>query len=263
MHTVYEVRVEVEPSIAEEYFLWLKRHMADLVQAAGFEKAVLFSPDEPTPDKRVWVVQYLAPNRESLENYLTHLAHKFRADGLERFGNRFQATRQILNFQLQVPDLTARPDDLHIVSIQNKGGKMTTQVNWQKIRSELQRLSDVEQLKSEVHRIGSELRKFDYHSVLSPSAQAKVKQFEKRYSHLMRSLQQAQRQMDREFNRILKQIKGHRTDVTRVVAEQRSKLEKVSSQFKKRFTKKAAGAKKAATQAVKRAKTPVRKKRKA
>ncbi len=118
---------------------------------------------------------------------------------------------------------------------------MNTQVNWKKIRSEFQRLADVDKLKSEVQRIGSEIRKFDFHSVLSPSAATKVKTFEKRYAELMRTIHQAQRQMDREFNRIMRQIKGHRSDVTKVVAQQKSKLEKVSRDMQKRFTKKAAG----------------------
>lgn len=121
---------------------------------------------------------------------------------------------------------------------------MTSQVNWQKIRNELQRLADVDSLKSEVHRIGAEIRNFDFHSVLTPNAQDKVKNFEKRYTELMRTIHQAQRQVDREINRILRQIKTHGTDVTKVVNEQKEKLEKVSADFKKRFAKgtKVAGA---------------------
>src|SRR4051794_22118939 len=114
---------------------------------------------------------------------------------------------------------------------------MTTQVNWKRIRTELQRLADVEQLKGEVARIGAEIRKFDFHSVLSPAAAQKVKTFEKRYTVLMRTIHEAQRQMDREFNRILRQIKTHRSDVTKVVADQKDKLEKVSTDFQKRFSR--------------------------
>jgi hypothetical protein len=117
---------------------------------------------------------------------------------------------------------------------------MNTQVNWKKIRNEFQRLTDVEQLKAEVHRIGSEIRKFDYHSVLSPSAQSKVKTFEKRYSNLMRTIGQAQRQVDREFNRILRQIKTYRSDVEGTMTQQKAKLQKVSHDLRKRFSKKAA-----------------------
>lgn len=128
---------------------------------------------------------------------------------------------------------------------------MNTQVNWKKIRNEFQRLADVDQLKSEVQRIGGELRKFDLNTVLSPKAQARVKVFEKRYAELMRTLQTAQRQMDREVNRILRQIKVHRADVNSVVNQQKNKLEKVSRDFKKRFTAKMAYARTASSKAKK------------
>ena len=112
---------------------------------------------------------------------------------------------------------------------------MNPQVNWQKIRDEFQRLTDVEQLKSEVHRIGHELRKFDLQKVLSPAAQDRVKHFEKRYAELVRTLTKAQTQVDREFNRLMKQIKDHRSDVTKVMNEQKGKLEKISTVLKRRF----------------------------
>jgi hypothetical protein len=141
---------------------------------------------------------------------------------------------------------------------------MNTQVNWKKIRDELQRFADVDKLKSEVQRIGTEIRNFDFHSVLSPAAQAKVKNFEKRYSELMRTIQSAQRQMDREFNRILRQIKAHRSDVGKVVDQQKTKLEKVSRQMRKRFTKKAAGpVRTAGNPSSRKKKTTTRKRRKA
>jgi GTP1/Obg family GTP-binding protein len=119
---------------------------------------------------------------------------------------------------------------------------MNTQVNWQKIRSEFNRLADVDTLKSEVQRIGTEIRKFDFHTVLSPAAQQKVKAFEKRYTTLMRTISQAQRQMDREFNRIMREIKTRRKDVNKAVTQQKTKLEAVSKQFKKNFSKKSAAA---------------------
>lgn len=151
---------------------------------------------------------------------------------------------------------------------------MTTQVNWQRIRGELVRLTDMENLKDEVHRIGSEIRNFDFHSVLSPTAKERVKNFEKRYSDLMRTIHQAQRQMDREINRIMRQIKTHRADVTKAVSQQKEKLEKVSADFKKRFAmsakrsaaapkKKTATRKKSATSTAKSKTTTARKRRKA
>lgn len=117
---------------------------------------------------------------------------------------------------------------------------MAAQMNWQKIRNEFNRLTDVDQLKNEVQRIGNEIRNFDIHVVLSPTAKQRMKGFEKRYSTVMRSLSTYQRQMDREFNRILRQIKSHRTDVEKAVSQQKNKLEKAATGLRKRFGKKAA-----------------------
>ncbi len=121
---------------------------------------------------------------------------------------------------------------------------MNTQLNWKKIRDEIQRLAHVETLQAEVQRIGSEIRKFDFHTVLSPTAKLKVKSFEKRYAVLMRTIQQTQRQMDREFNRLVRQIKVHRSDVSKVVAKQKITLAKKSKEMKKRFASKAKPVKK-------------------
>lgn len=117
---------------------------------------------------------------------------------------------------------------------------MNTQVNWQKIRNEFSRITDVESLKTEVQKIRKELSKFDLNSVLSPAAAQKVKSFEKRYSNLMRTVHQAQRQVDREFNRILREVKVRRADVNRVVADQKSRIEKASNELRKYWAKSAA-----------------------
>ena len=112
---------------------------------------------------------------------------------------------------------------------------MNTQVNWQRIRAELQRLADAESLKTEVQRISGELRKFDYHSVLSPKAAERVKELEQRYDDLMRRMHLAQRKMDREITRILKRLKFHGDDAAENLAKQKSRLEKLSQTFKGRF----------------------------
>lgn len=124
---------------------------------------------------------------------------------------------------------------------------MRTQASWQRIRNEFQRLTDVDQLKSEVHRIGNELRKFDFHAVLSPSAQARVKSFERRYAELMRTMQTAQRQVDREFNKILRQVKTQRGSVTKVMTQQKNKLNGLRKKFSAGTSKMQKNASKRAT----------------
>lgn len=96
---IYEVKVEVENPVAEEYLLWLRSHINDIVEAAGFIKAEIFICEEAPKGHRVWVIHYHAADKSQIDAYLNHLAPRFRADGLSRFGNRFRAERRILIFQ--------------------------------------------------------------------------------------------------------------------------------------------------------------------
>jgi hypothetical protein len=110
---------------------------------------------------------------------------------------------------------------------------MAVQLNldWNKIRQEINRLSDINVIKSEVHKVRDEIKNFDYQSYLSPTAKKRVKDVEKRYNKLMKTVGSAQRQLDREFNKLIRQIQTHRdTAQSRIDAlkklaeEQKSKL---------------------------------------
>lgn len=258
--TIYEVRIEVDNEIAQEYRNWLKEHMAEIVTKGGFENALFFEEDPPNEHLQLFTVHYWAADQKVVNHYIENLAPAFRADGVERFGNRFRAQRRILNLHSAAHSLTSMQMSKQIDPTQRKDISMTSQVNWQKIRNEFQRLTDIDELKSEVQRIRNELAKFDFQSVLSPAATAKVKAFEKRYTVLMRTISKAQRQVDREVNRIMRQIKVHRNDVSKVMTEQKSKLETLSNDFRKRFVanKKNAAAKTARTPSRKTAKKATR-----
>lgn len=103
---------------------------------------------------------------------------------------------------------------------------MNPKINWQALTNTL---------KSEVQRVTAEIKNFDYQAVLTPAAQQKVKEFEKSYAQVMKRLQKVQRQADREFNRVLRQVKTQQATMMDVVGEQKSRLEKMSVDLKKRF----------------------------
>lgn len=132
------------------------------------------------------------------------------------------------------------------------------QVNWTKLKTELNKLTDVAKLKQDLQKIASDIRRFDFHTVLTPQAQERVKQFEKKYSDLIKTVHQAQRQVDREVNKIIRQVKGHRLladgkldSIRRVAQDQRVQLTKASQNLRKRWMgkkpakKKSGGSKKA------------------
>ncbi|HVK86944.1 MAG TPA: DUF4286 family protein [Kofleriaceae bacterium] len=95
---IYEVNVDVDAAIAEDYRAWLGPHVAELLTLPGFVDAACFDVVDPAPaDGRVAMcVQYRLRDRAALDGYLRDHAPRMRADGVARFGDRFRATRRVL-----------------------------------------------------------------------------------------------------------------------------------------------------------------------
>lgn len=125
------------------------------------------------------------------------------------------------------------------------------QINWTKLKGEINKFADLEHLKTEVQRLTKEISKFDIHAHLSPSAKARLKKVEARYVEVSKTLGKTQRQVDREVNRVIRQIKAQRSraekglDMLKAAAQGQSKrLEKARDMFKARVAQ-ATGTKKA------------------
>ena len=98
MAVIYEVELEVDRIIEAEYRAWLDAHIAEVLALPGFVAARRFERQEPpaTAGRFVICVHYELPDRAALDAYLNHHAARLRADGLARFGGRFEARRRIL-----------------------------------------------------------------------------------------------------------------------------------------------------------------------
>lgn len=95
---IYEVNIEVDAAAHDDYRVWLRTHIAEILALPGFTGAKLFEVLEPPPSAgRVGLcVQYALKDRAALDDYLRDHAPRLRADGVARFGDRFQATRRVL-----------------------------------------------------------------------------------------------------------------------------------------------------------------------
>src|SRR5690606_8390357 len=92
---VYEVNLAVDADVADAYAAWLGPHVEEILALDGFLGAEWFAVE--AEDGRVrWCVQYRLRDRAALQRYLDAHAARLRADGLERFGGRFEATRRIM-----------------------------------------------------------------------------------------------------------------------------------------------------------------------
>ncbi|MFC0676592.1 DUF4286 family protein [Lysobacter korlensis] len=95
---VYEVNVEVERELRDDYLAWLRPHIDEICALDGFTGASCFELREPPPSAgRVgFCVQYRLVDAAALEAYLRDHAPRLRADGVARFGDRFSANRRVL-----------------------------------------------------------------------------------------------------------------------------------------------------------------------
>lgn len=95
---IYEVNIEVDAAAHDDYRVWLRDHIAEILALPGFTGAKVFEVLDPPPSAgRVGLcVQYALQDRASLDDYLRDHAPRLRADGAARFGDRFQATRRVL-----------------------------------------------------------------------------------------------------------------------------------------------------------------------
>ena len=95
---IYEVNLEVDAAIAADYRAWLEAHVAQMLALPGFLGAEVFEVValSPAPARRTWCVHYRLRDRAALDDYLQAHAARMRGDGLARFGDRFRATRRVL-----------------------------------------------------------------------------------------------------------------------------------------------------------------------
>ena len=133
--------------------------------------------------------------------------------------------------------------------------------NWRDRLEDLLKAKNLDELKSEFKRIGgdlqTEIQNFDLNEHLSPAAKSKVKDLEKRYNEVLKSIHKAQKQFDREFSKALKVMKSTQKDaekkldgIKKKVAAQKKQITKVTGKMKntvkKTIVKKAKSAKKKA-----------------
>lgn len=93
----YEVNLNVDKALEAEYATWLRKHINDMLMLPGFISANCFRVNEPVMTGQVsWSVHYQLENQAALEQYFIEHADRMRADGVQHFGQRFNASRRVL-----------------------------------------------------------------------------------------------------------------------------------------------------------------------
>lgn len=98
MPVIYEVNLDVDVTIRDDYLAWLHTHVADICALDGFTGADCSEVLDPpaAPGRVAFCVHYRLVDAAALEAYLHEHAPRLREDGLARFGGRFSATRRVL-----------------------------------------------------------------------------------------------------------------------------------------------------------------------
>lgn len=100
MAIIYEVNLKVVQTIAQEYLSWLHDHVNEMLKQTGFLQARVYQDisenEQDVQSTCHYIVQYTVATRESLQQYFEHVAPLMRQQGIERFGDKFTATRRIL-----------------------------------------------------------------------------------------------------------------------------------------------------------------------
>lgn len=94
---IYEVNLEVDNSVADEYAEWLRGHIAEILTLPGFLSAEwLDDVDLPAEARVRWSIRYRLESEEAMQRYFDEFAEEMRADGMKRFAGRFEASRRVL-----------------------------------------------------------------------------------------------------------------------------------------------------------------------
>ncbi|WP_299223016.1 DUF4286 family protein [uncultured Psychroserpens sp.] len=98
---IYNVTVNVDDSIHDEWLLWIKEHIPQVLATGKFEKATLTKVlVEEDMGGQTYSIQYRSYSREALDSYYKDDADSLRQDASKRFGEKSLAFRT----ELQIID---------------------------------------------------------------------------------------------------------------------------------------------------------------
>lgn len=98
---IYNVTVNVDDSVHDEWLLWIKEHIPQVLSTGKFEKATLTKVlVEEDMGGQTYSVQYRSYSREALDAYYKEDADKLRTEGLKKFADKILAFRT----ELQIVD---------------------------------------------------------------------------------------------------------------------------------------------------------------
>lgn len=96
---IYNVTVNVETGIEQEWLVWMQTtHIPDVLATGCFEshKILRLLGEVPEAQGKTYAIQYFATSTEAIDQYLANHAPKLRQDVLERYQDQCVSFRTLL-----------------------------------------------------------------------------------------------------------------------------------------------------------------------
>jgi len=82
--------------IANEFYDWLRNsHLNKMLEFKGFTRAELLVLDKEDFEHKYYTCRYYVDSHESLQDYFENHSKITRQEGLDKFGDKFSAERQV------------------------------------------------------------------------------------------------------------------------------------------------------------------------
>ena len=91
---IYNVTVNIDPSIQEEWLIWINSHINEVLKTGKFSKAIFTKIiTNESIGEISYSIQYYAKSKSDLEDYIKQYSDLFKSDGINRFGDKMLAFR--------------------------------------------------------------------------------------------------------------------------------------------------------------------------
>lgn len=90
---IYNVTINIEESLHEEWLNWMEIHIVDVLNTGRFTAAKLTEVLAENESGKTFSVQYTANTRKDLDDYYQFDANKMRLEAIKKFGNKMLAFR--------------------------------------------------------------------------------------------------------------------------------------------------------------------------
>jgi len=105
----YEVTLQPDEEILGDFEAWLEYHVDEMLALPGFRGASIHKGEDAGSGAALRIVRYEMEDHAALQRYLEDHAARMRAAGVARFGDRFRATRRIVEEGRDAALTDARP----------------------------------------------------------------------------------------------------------------------------------------------------------